>query len=117
MPLTTSCDPGDVVLVRFPFTDLSSHKKRPAVVVSPASYSAKHGDLIVVALTSQPQADDSLRLDDWRAAGLIKATWIKPLLGTAAQTVVAKKLGGLTASDRRRIRDVLTQLIAGEFQP
>ncbi len=37
-PSTTACSPGTVVLVRFPFTTLEAHKKRPAVVVSPTAY-------------------------------------------------------------------------------
>ena len=34
----TICDPGAIVLIHFPFTDLSSPKRRPALIVSPASY-------------------------------------------------------------------------------
>jgi hypothetical protein len=44
----TLYNPGDVVLVRFPFTDLSTTKKRPALVISPAGFTAKNGDLVVL---------------------------------------------------------------------
>ncbi|MGH7194478.1 MAG: type II toxin-antitoxin system PemK/MazF family toxin, partial [Candidatus Saccharimonadales bacterium] len=72
---TITFSAGDVVIVKFPFTDLVAHKKRPAVIVSDPSFAATHGDLVVVALTSQP-ADASTRLDDWRVAGLLKPTWV-----------------------------------------
>jgi len=70
------------VLVRFPFTDLSSDKRRPAVIVSPASFSSTYADVVVVALTSRDPGDPSLALLDWHAAGLPKPTWFKPLIAT-----------------------------------
>jgi mRNA interferase MazF len=42
---------GAVVLVPFPFTDLSGSKRRPAVVVSPSGFDPD--DLILCAITSQ----------------------------------------------------------------
>jgi len=66
----TTCDPGDIILVHFPFTDLTSTQKRPALIVSPAAYAARHGDVVVLALTSQNQNDPALALAQWRAAGL-----------------------------------------------
>ncbi|MGA2772283.1 MAG: type II toxin-antitoxin system PemK/MazF family toxin [Bryobacteraceae bacterium] len=44
---------GDVVLVSFPFTDLTSTKRRPAVVVSPDTFNARNEDVVLVAVTSQ----------------------------------------------------------------
>ena len=50
---TTCCEFGDVVLVPFPFTDQSTTKKRPAVVVSSDRYHRERQDLIILAVTSQ----------------------------------------------------------------
>lgn len=50
---TISCEFGNVVLVGFPFTNLQATKKRPAVVVSSAAYSAIRQDVIVLAITSR----------------------------------------------------------------
>jgi mRNA interferase MazF len=43
---------GDVILVPFPFTDQSSSKKRPAVVISTDRYNAQRPDFIIMAITS-----------------------------------------------------------------
>lgn len=43
---------GDILLVPIPFSDLSSSKKRPVLVISNDDYNASSFDLIVVAITS-----------------------------------------------------------------
>lgn len=42
----------DVVLLSFPFTDLSATKVRPAVVVSPDNYNQTSQDVVVVLVTT-----------------------------------------------------------------
>ena len=44
---------GSIVLVPFPFSDLSKSKLRPAVVLA----SAEHGDWILCQITSNPYSD------------------------------------------------------------
>ncbi len=41
---------GDVILVPFPFTDLTIFKKRPCVVVSSNNFNRHGEDIIVVAI-------------------------------------------------------------------
>jgi hypothetical protein len=53
MPSTTRYRRGDIVLVSFPFTDLSSSKRRPALVISPDRFNDRLQDLVLVALTSR----------------------------------------------------------------
>jgi mRNA interferase MazF len=53
MPSTTNYSRGDIVLVSFPFTDLTSTKRRPALVISPESFNQLNQDLILAAISSQ----------------------------------------------------------------
>ena len=60
---------GEVVLIRYPFSDLSSAKVRPAVVISAAHFSQ---DLIIVPLTSRGHdlLPGEFALSQWQKAGL-----------------------------------------------
>ncbi len=60
---------NEIILVRYPFSDLSSSKVRPAVVVSTPHPSQ---DILIVPLTSRTASllDGEFLLSDWSAAGL-----------------------------------------------
>jgi mRNA interferase MazF len=45
---------GDIVLIPVPFTDLSSQRRRPVIIISNQSYNQKTKDIVVVAMTSNP---------------------------------------------------------------
>ncbi|MGD0814812.1 MAG: type II toxin-antitoxin system PemK/MazF family toxin [Verrucomicrobiota bacterium] len=57
MPSTTNFRRGDIILVPFPFTDLSSTKQRPALIVSSDALNAASDDVLVAAITSQIAAN------------------------------------------------------------
>ena len=48
---------GDIVLLPIPFTDLSSQKRRPVIVISNDVYNRTAQDVVVVAMTSNPILD------------------------------------------------------------
>jgi mRNA interferase MazF len=108
---------GTVVLVRFPFTTLQTAKKRPALIVSPAAYPVRYGDLVVLALTGQPQPEHFLALDHWQSAGLLEPTWIKPSLFSLHETLIDRPIGTLAADDGHRVAQALALVLAGEFLP
>jgi len=111
----TSFDAGDIVLVRYPFTDLSTSKKRPAVILSPRTYADRFGDVVLMPLTSQPDADTSLAITQWRVAGLLKPSWVKPIIGTLATRLVEKHLGKVAATDEQCIRAALAVLLEARW--
>lgn len=47
---------GDIVLIPVPFTDLSSRKRRPVIVISNDDYNGRTRDVVVVAMTSNPNS-------------------------------------------------------------
>ena len=84
---------GDVVLVRFSFTDQSGTKKRPAVVVSSAGYNTSRRDIVIMAITSQVRAPlgfGEAMVADWQAACLVKLSVLKPVFTTTSPSARRK---------------------------
>jgi mRNA interferase MazF len=105
---------GDVILVPFPFTDQSTTKQRPAVVISSSGYNQQRPDLILLAITSQIRASLSFGealVADWQAARLIKPSVFKPLVTTIEQALVIKPLGKLSANDATTLRGVIEKIV------
>ena len=114
MPPTTGYSFGDIVLVPFPFTDQSGIKRRPAVVVSSRRYNTARPDLIIMAITSQARpagAIGEVNVKDWNAAGLLKASVVKPVLTTIEAALVIRTLGELTADDQHALRQALATIL------
>jgi mRNA interferase MazF len=110
MPTTTKYSFDDVVLVPFPFTDQTTTKKRPAVVVSSNSYNSSRPDLILMAVTSQIKATTNLGelvIVDWKRSGLLKPSVVKPVLTTIEKGLVLRKLGQLDQKDSSALQDAL----------
>ena len=90
-----NCSRDDLVLLPIPFTDLSSRKVRPAIVIGFGSFP---GDLFVVPLTSQ-LANAEFALADWQPAGLNVPSGIKAQLATVESALVLKIIGHLSSTD------------------
>jgi mRNA interferase MazF len=113
----TLYSPGAVVLVRFPFSLLHTAKKRPAVIISPARYFLRYGDLVVLALTSRSQPEPFLALKHWEPAGLLGPTWIKLSLFTLAESIIDRQIGDLHPDDALRIPQALALLLENHYLP
>lgn len=97
----------DVILVPFPFTNLSRVKKRPALIISPDSYNSDR-DVIILFITSNihayPKPGDHL-IEFWQESGLPKPSMTKMKFATIATTIIDKKIGSLHNSDRSAIKE------------
>ena len=114
MPNMTIYKFGDVILVPFPFTNGSSGKKRPAIVISSDSYDRSKPDVILIAVTSQVNTElrfGEALVNNWSAAGLLKPSVIKPVIATVEKNLVIRKLGKLEAPDLEVLESILQQII------
>ena len=113
MPTTTAYSFGDIVLVPFPFTDQSATKRRPAVVDSSPRYNRERTDLIIMAVTSQarPASGLDLQVTDWKGAGLIKPSVVKPVITTIEASLVIRRLGQLKKEEQEVLRKTIGQIV------
>ncbi|MCC7263426.1 MAG: MazF family transcriptional regulator [Candidatus Latescibacteria bacterium] len=93
---------NDLVLVRYPFSDLSSTKVRPATIVSA---SLESQDLFILPLTSRTDSllTGEFVLADWRGAGLNVPTAVKRGLYTVHSSLVIKSVGRLAPADAGQV--------------
>ena len=106
---------GDVVLVPFPFTSQAASKKRPAIVISSKQYNRTKPDVVIAAVTSQLRAMPKLGelpIKEWRTAGLLKPSVIKPVFATVEQSLIVRKMGALESPDIESLRSALASILS-----
>jgi mRNA interferase MazF len=90
-----NCSRNDVVLLPIPFTDLTSRKVRPAIVIG-----KNKSDLFLVPISSV-LANTDFPLQEWRVAGLNVSSGVKAQLATVEEKLVVKIVGRLAANDAK----------------
>ena len=107
---------GDIVLIPIPFTDLSSQKRRPVIVISNDTYNRSTPDMVVVAMTSNPVLTAysfTITSADLTRGSLNRPGTVRvDKLYTLEQTLVVKTFGHVNARTLSRVRAILRELIA-----
>ena len=105
---------GIVVLVRFPFSDLSSSKLRPAVVLA----SSGGSDWVLCQVTSNPYGDARavpITAGSFSSGGLSRESFVRPgKLFTANESILVRQAGVLTPAAHRSIVEAVIRLLRGE---
>ncbi|MCK4811993.1 MAG: type II toxin-antitoxin system PemK/MazF family toxin [Methanosarcinales archaeon] len=107
-------DQRDIVLIPIPFTDLSSYRRRPVIIISNNEYSRKTDDIVVVAMTSNLQPSDYgfvITSNDLEIGSLKRPSRIRvDKIYTLAQSIVVKTFGRVNEMTFDRICDLLREL-------
>ncbi len=105
---------GAVVLVRFPFSDLSRTKLRPAVVLA----NAGRGDFVLCQVTSKPYGDSTavaLSATAFASGSLRATSYARPgKLFTASSDLITASVGALTPEALTEIADAVVALVRAE---
>ena len=107
---------GAVVLIPFPFSDLSQSKLRPAVVLAGVG----RGDWILCQVTSKPYGDDRAipLTDDSFATGSLRVTsYARPgKLFTANRELVTTQAGRLKTEPFKEIIEAIVDILCSSIQ-
>jgi mRNA interferase MazF len=89
---------GEIVLIPFPFSDLSYTKRRPVLVISKTAHNYSSSDMIVVAITSNLiQNGIFINSNDLTMGVLPKTSIIRcEKIYTLEQNIVVKQFGVLS---------------------
>lgn len=102
---------GDIVVIPFPFSDLSANKRRPALVLA----DLPGNDIILCQITSQKVRDgDAIELTDHDMVNgsLKQSSNIRPnRLFTADKAIIVYKIGSITTIKLQQIRDKIVALL------
>ena len=98
--------PFDVVVVPFPFTDQNTSKRRPALVLSSASFgrAAAHSVLAMITSADQSSLPGDLAIGTLGPTGLTQPCLIRLKLFTLDHRLIVRRVGKLSSADRQRVQ-------------
>jgi mRNA interferase MazF len=109
----TDYEQGDVVLVRFTYTDETGAKRRPAVILSTGDYHQGRQEAIIAAITSNVQrllVGDHL-IEGWQEAGLLFPSVATGIIRTIKRATIERQLGKMPAGDMQAIQDKMRHIL------
>ena len=104
----------DVVVVPFPFTERSTTKRRPALVLSDlTAFNTQSGHVVLAMITSATNSDWPLDVEitDLDSAGLPASSVVRMKLFTLDQQLVIRKAGLLAQQDRKAVAAAVRRLL------
>jgi mRNA interferase MazF len=108
---------GKIILVQFPFDDLSDHKVRPAYCLTNPIGEYKHVifSLITSRIPANPLTTDLILYlphPDFDRSGLIKPSTLRlDHLVTLRQSLIRRELGSLSLETQQKIAQIITDLL------
>jgi mRNA interferase MazF len=111
--------PFDLVLLPFPFTELTTTKQRPCLILTAFHPKGLPEHYVVAMVTSHLDGTafpGDARFGKWREAGLPKPSMVRlAKIVTVERSLIRKKLGTVHSSDRqvirRQFRHVFAELV------
>jgi mRNA interferase MazF len=106
-------EPFDIVVVPFPFTDSAQTKRRPALVLSQhANFGNKIDHTVLAMITSRKNTSWPLdcEITSKKQSGLTAPSVVRMKLFTLDNRFIIRKIGRLSDSDQKKVKQSLSQL-------
>jgi len=108
---------GDVISVPFPFSDTSTTKKRPALVITESD----NNNIIICPITSKPGRDYEIKLEDedFRVGKLnLSPCYIRPnIIATVDKSNVIRYIGKIKDDKLHQVISTIIEIIEKPSSP
>lgn len=103
----TIYQPGDLVLIAFPYAGGTQTRNRPALVILDTG----DADIVVARVTTRlHQSPYDVTVTDWQGAGLLASSVVRlHKLAMLEKALVRRRLGRLQPADHQKVSAVLRQ--------
>ncbi len=106
--------PGDILLIRFPFSDLESVKKRPALFLFESRLGAHNHLYTIAMITSRienPRIGGDVLLQHWKESGLLHPSVARlSKIATVDAELAEKRIGNLSKVDVKATQIAIRKL-------
>lgn len=102
---------GDIIFGKFPFSDGTGFKKRPALVISTNEYNESRSDIMIMPITSQLTSVDSFEIRNWDQVGLRHPSEIRYKIATIPQSFIIRRLGHLNRGPLKAVTERIAEKI------
>ncbi|MGI0047075.1 MAG: type II toxin-antitoxin system PemK/MazF family toxin [Nitrosotalea sp.] len=105
---------GEIVFVPFPFTNLTSSKKRPVLILSRTEYNSKSLDFVCCGITSNIKKGDHsvvVQNKDLLSGFLPKSSMVKAnIIFTLERSIVLRSLGKVNGNTMEKVKKAVYDL-------
>lgn len=109
----TNYNRGDILLVKFTFSEGEGAKRRPALLLSTEDYNEHRQELIIAAITSnlERQLVGDAKINNWKEAKLLYPSSVTAIIRTIKKNTVDRKLGKLPDNDFQSVEKNLKNVL------
>lgn len=103
----------DIVIVPFPFTDRTSSKRRPALILSQEdtfNKIARHSVMVMITSAKHSTWPLDIAISEYKKAGLPNPSIIRMKFFTLDNRLIIRKIGKLFIKDQKSVQSVLRKL-------